>query len=255
MKQSQPLVIQGPKTPSNPSGRQYLDINEVVGMPLAQFYEFAGNIVNVDNACYYDSAVVIAGTALTQAQKKALFTKGKSEPDTTMNTAAAIAEKGEFLTNMITGGEFEGGTTFLLESIAVDLNLTSEVATTYGSRGQIVAPNYTASTTVSAANNHKAYTEQIELQFLRNEDIKHRGLLRFFPSPFGSSGTFGSPNAGFIQNGFGVPTWNQMARVRVLQSEDRFSSVLNPIVETWTPSMTAVIRVCLLGKVIKAMTI
>lgn len=224
-------------------------------MPLGQFYEFAGRIVNVDNANYYDSAVVIAGTAYTQSQKKVLFTKGKSEADATVNTAAAIAEKGEFLTNMITGGEFEGGTTFLMEQIAVDISLTSEIPTTYGSRGQIVAPNYTASTTVSAANNLKAYTEQIELQFLRNEDIKHRGLLRFFPSPFGFSGAFGSPNSGFVQNGYGIPTWNNLARVRVLASKDRFSAVLQPVVETWTPSMTAIIRVCLLGKVIKSMAV
>lgn len=234
----------------NPYGIGMIDPQAVSNLPLAQYLQMAGNFVNTQNAMYYDTAVYTAGTAVTQAQKKALFTKGKNQSDTVVNTGVAIPEKGEFMTNMISDGEFEGGTTFILEQICVHAQVTSELPTTLGTRGEITAPNYTASVVISAANNLKAYVEQIELQYLRNEEIKLRGPLWAWPSPFGFSGAIGSPNAGFIQNGY-VQTWNMLSRPVVLQSEDKFSFVLNPIVATFTPTVGINIKVVLLGKTIK----
>lgn len=248
MKDMTPVII---TNPGSQSGYSQIDPQSLENMPLAQYYRMAGNIVNAQSALYYDTAVYTAGTALTQGQKVALFTKGKAQSATVTNTGVAIPEKGEFMTNMITDGEFEGGTTFILEQICVDLSLTSEVPTALGVRGEQTAPNYTASVVISATNNFKAYTEQIELQYLRNEDVKLRSLLRFWPSPFGASGTFGSPNAGFIQNGYQPNGFNLLSRPVVLQSEDRFSMVLNPVVATWTPTIGATIRVLMLGKAIK----
>lgn len=252
MKNQQALMVAGqaPATKGNPMGIAELDPRAVSQMPLAQYYAMANSFVNVQNAVYYDTAVYTAGTAITQAQTKRLFTKGKAQDDTVVNTGVAIPEKGEFLTNMISDGEFEGGTTFLLEQIAVDFCLTSEQPTTLGVRGEITAPNYTASVVISAANHAKAIADQFELQYLRNEELKLRGLLKWFPSPFGFSGAIGSPNAGFIQNGYN-PTWNFLSRVPVLQSEDKFSLVLQPIVATWTPTLSFNLRVCLIGKAIK----
>lgn len=228
--------------------RQAISPYQLVDRPLAQYQEYMGNVVNAQTAVYYDTAVITAGTAVTSSQKQALFTKGKDQDTTVFNTGVAIPEKGEFLTNMITDGEFEGGTTFILEAIAVDLIITSELPTTLGTRGEQTAPNYSASVTISAANNFRAYTEQIELQYRRNEDIKLRAPLRFWPSPFGATGAFGSPNAGFIQNGGGV---NFLARPVVLESEDRFSFLVQPLVSTFTPTIGALIKVVLLGKAIK----
>ena len=239
------------RTDGNPLGVAMIDPQSVSNLPLAQYYQMAGHFVNVQNAIYYDTGVYTAGTAVTQAQRKALFTKGKNQDDTVVNTGVAIPEKGEFLTNMISDGEFEGGTTFILEQICVHVFMTSELPTTLGVRGEITAPNYTASVVISAANNFKAYTEQIELQYLRNEELKLRAPLTFWPSPFGASGGFGSPNSGFVQNGYQA-SWNMLTRPVVLQSEDKFSFVLQPIVATFTPTIGATIRVVLLGKAIKA---
>lgn len=252
MKQGNTLAVAGqvPATKANPMGIQEIDPRSVSALPLAQYYQMANSFVNVQNAVYYDTAVFTAGTAITQGQIKRLFSKGKQQSDTVVNTGVAIPEKGEFLTNMISDGEFEGGTTFLLEQIAVDFCLTSEQPTTLGTRGEIVAPNYTASVVVSAANHAKAISDQFELQYLRNEEIKVRGLLKWFPSPFGFSGSFGSPNSGFVQNGYN-PTWNFLSRVPVLQSEDKFSIAIKPIVATWTPTISFNLRVCLIGKAIK----
>lgn len=252
MKNQQALLVagQGPVSQNNPLGIKEIDPRSVSNMPLAQYYQMASSFVNVQNAVYYDTAVYTAGTAITSAMRKSLFTKGKSQEDTVVNTAVAIPEKGEFLTNMISDGEFEGGTTFLLEQIAVDFCITSEQPTTLGVRGEITAPNYTASVVISAANHAKAISDQFELQYLRNEELKLRGLLKWFPSPFLFSGAIGSPNAGFIQNGYN-PTWSYLSRVPVLQSEDKFSLVINPIVATWTPTISFNLRVCLIGKAIK----
>jgi hypothetical protein len=248
-KAQQQLMVSNPQ-PNNPFAVSAIDPKDVSQLPLAQYYQMAGNFVNVQNAVYYDTAVYTAGTPITQNNKAALFTKGKTQDSNVVNTGVAIAEKGEFMTNMISDGEFEGGTTFLLEQVAVDFMLTSEQPTTLGTRGEITAPNYTASVVISAANHAKAIGDQFELQYLRNEEIKLRGLLKWFPSPFGYSGDFGSPNSGFIQNGYGI-RWNMLSRVPVLQSEDKFSFVLQPIVPTWTPTISFNLRVCLIGKTIK----
>lgn len=235
---------------ANPQGIQVISLDDISSMPLARYYSLAGNFVNIENACYYDTAVYTAGTAITSGQPARLFTKGKSQDTTVVNTGVAIAEKGEYMTNMISDGEFEGGTTFILEQICVDYCLTSEQPTTLGTRGEITAPNYTASVVISAANHAKAINDQFELQYYRNEELKLRGLLKEFPSPFGLSGALGSPNSGFIQNGY-QQTWNRLARPKILQSEDKFSFVIQPTVATWTPTISFNLRVMLIGKVIK----
>ena len=251
-KQQSQVAVAGlnPVSNSNPLGVGMLDLKDVSAMPLAQYHSLAGNFVNVQNAVYYDTAVFTAGTAITQAQKAPLFTKGKAQDTTVVNTGVSIPEKGEFMTNMISDGEFEGGTTFILEQIACHWFLTSEQPTTLGARGEITAPNYTASVVISAANHHKAISEQFELQYFRNEEMKMRGKLRHFPSPFGASGSFGSPNSGFVQNGYSS-RWNMLSRAIVLQSEDKFNFTLQPIVATWTPTISFNITVELIGKVIK----
>jgi hypothetical protein len=234
-------------TRQNPLGVMELNLDTISNIPPAKYAEMSGNFVNVQNAVYYDTAVYTAGTAITQAQTKRLFVKGKGDDDSVVNTGVVIAERGEYMSNMISGGEFEGGTTFILEQVAVHFVLTSEQPTTLGTRGEITAPNYTASVVISAANHAKAISDQFELQYLRNEEIKQRGLLGWYPSPFGLSGDFGSPNSGFVQNGYGV-RWNMFARTPILQSEDKFSFVIQPIVATWTPTVSFNIRVLLIGK-------
>lgn len=252
MKNQTKLAVAGqmPPTSANPMGITMIDPQALSNLPLAQYYQMAGNFVNVQNAVYYDTAVYTAGTAITQGQKKALFTKGKGNDDTVVNTGVVIPEKGEFLTNMISDGEFEGGTTFILEQISVHWLLTSEQPTTLGVRGEITAPNYVASVVISAANHAKAISENFDLEYFRNEELKLRGKLRHFPSPSTLSGAFGSPNAGFVQNGY-QQTWNMLSQPKVLQSEDKFSFVLQPLVATWTPTVSFNVCVELYGKAIK----
>lgn len=237
------------------SGIQLVDPADIIaGKTLQQWQQDAatGRYINIQNACFYDTATVVAGTALTQGNTKALFAKGKSEEDTVWNTGTAIPQKGEFMTNMITGGQFEGGTSFIMEQICVTVRLTESIATTYGTRGEITAPNYTASVVISPSNNLVALTENIELQYLRNENVMLRGLLEQFPSPFGFSGALGIVGGGFVQNGYNQ-TFNFLFRPVLLQTDDLFNFVLNPVVATFTPTMTAKIRVNLIGKKISSL--
>lgn len=231
--------------------RQQITPYDLVNRPLAEYYEYMGRVVNAQSYEYYDTAVIVAGTAVTSAMKQALFTKGKDQDTVTFNTAAAIPEKGEFLTNMITDGEFEGGTTFILERIGVHCLLPSDAATTYGARGQITAPAYAASVTVSSALTWKSIMEQMEIQYRRNEDVKIRKPLIGWGSPWGAEGAFGAPNAGFIQNGRGSTI---LSRPVVLESEDRFSFLLQSLVETFTPNLSVNIKVVLGGQRIQTFT-
>lgn len=245
-KATQPVLVKDPV-----SGQiKALNLSDVSAMPLAQYYALAGQFVNVENAVYYDTAVFTAGTAITPSAEQRLFSRGKAQASSVANTGVAIPKKGSFLTNMIGDGEFEGGTAFILEQIAVSYMLTSEQPTTLGVRGEITAPNYTASVVISAANHAKAIGTQFEIQYVRNEETKLRGLVDHFPSPFIKSGAFGSPNAGYIQNGY-APTWNLLARPKVLESEDNFGVIVSPNVDTWTPTISFNLRVELIGKVIK----
>jgi hypothetical protein len=253
MKNNQKLAVMGqaPRNDANPLGVALIDPQSVEALPLAQYYRMAGNFVNVQSAIYYDTAVYRNGTAITQDKKKALFTKGKAQDDVRVNDGTAIPEKGDFLTNMISDGEFEGGTTFILEQICVHWLLTSEQPTTTGVRNEITAPNYTASSVIAASIHHKAIQENFVLEYYRNEEMKLRGKLRHFPSPFGASGAFGDGSDGFIQNGFNPNGFNMLSRPIVLQSEDKFSFVLQPVVATWTPTIDFNITVELIGKTIK----
>lgn len=252
MKKEQALMVAGinPATSQNPLGIGELDPRSISQMPLAQYYSLAGSFVNVQNAVYYDIAYYAAGTAITPQHIAKLFTKGKTQNTNVVNTGTAIAVKGEFMTNMISDGEFEGGTTFMLEQIACDFLLTSEPATTYGDRGEIENPVHAASATYSLANHYAAVSRQFELVYMRNEEPKLRGLLCEFPSPFVASGSIGNSLGGFIQNGY-ANTWNKLSRVPVLQSEDKFSLELRPLADTFTPTVPLVLRVALIGKAIK----
>src|SRR5690606_20881543 len=122
MKKEQALMVAGINTPSqqNPLGIGELDPRSLSSMPLAQYYSLAGSFVNVQNAVYYDAAFYEAGTAITPQHVAKLFTRGKSQASSVVNTGTVISQKGEFMTNMISDGEFEGGTTFILEQIACD---------------------------------------------------------------------------------------------------------------------------------------
>lgn len=99
---------------------------------------------------------------------------------------------------------------------------------------------------IAATIHHKAIQENFVLEYYRNEEMNLRGKLRHLPSPFGASGAFGDGSDGFIQNGF-----NMLSRPIVLQSEDNFSSVLQSVVATWTPTIDFNITVELIGKTIK----
>jgi len=243
------LVVAVPANMQNPSGLIELNPKDVSKMPLAQYFQMQGNFVNTQAAVYYDTAVYAAAAAITPAKIAKLFTKGKAQDSSVVNTGTVIAEKGEYMTNMISDGEFEGGTTFLLEQIAVDIFLTGEPAT-YGTRGDISNPAHVAQATYSAPNHYQAIARQMELVYMRNEEVKLRGLLREFPSPFIATGAFGSSLGGFIQNGY-MRTWNKLSRVPVLQSEDKFSIEIRPITDSWTPTVPFNLTVNLIGQTIK----
>jgi hypothetical protein len=249
-KTDQKVIVATGVNPGNPSGLSELDPKAISSMPLAQYYTMQNNFVNTQAAVYYDTAVYAAGTAITPQHVAKLFTKGKNQGTSVVQTGTAIAEKGAFMTNMIGDGEFEGGVTFLLEQIVADIWLNGERVTTVGTKGDIQVPTVSPLATYSASAHIGALRDQFELVYLRNEEPKLRGTLAEFPSPFIVSGAFGSSLGGFVQNGF-TRTWNKLSRVPVLQSEDKFSVEIRPLSDTFTPDVPFRIKVAFIGQVIK----
>lgn len=246
MKNRQTVAIKTAKTKESPDGIRELDIKMLDRRPIADYYRLAGRMLNVENQVYYDTAVYGAA-AITTAHVARLFTNGQADSAAQVNTATAIAEKGEFLTNMTTDGEFDNATSFLLEQIAVDVFLPAERATTYSAKNAISDPTNSALATYSAPLHYQAITRQFMLEFYRGDQKMVDGLLFQFPSAFVASGAFGSSLGGFIQNGFAVPTWNKLSEIHALQSNDRFSVRIRPL-EAFTPQVPFNIRVNFIGK-------
>lgn len=222
-------------------------------MPIAQYYQdVRGNIVNAQSGFYYDSTYIKVGVAVPANAKKALFTLGKNETDTQFGTSTTTGEKTEFLTNMINGGEFEGGTTFIMEGAGVQCVAPANLPTTVAANGAITAPNYTASVVIDGGNNLMMILNNLELRFLRGEDVKKRAPLCMWPAPpgVGLEGAIGSPNAGFIQNGRNGLV--QFTRPIVLGSEDKFAfEIANVSGSAFTPTTELLVRVIIWGTVIK----
>lgn len=244
------------KTGPNVQDFAYISPQDLESVPLAQYYRDylnPGRILNAQAGFYYDTAYIKAGTAVAANAKQALFTKGKDQDSVQFNDAATIiAEKGIFMTNMVADGQFDNGTTFIMEGAGVQIVQSADLPGTYGTRGEITAPNYAASVVISAVNNLEAALENLNLQFVRGEDVKKQAPLMFWPAPpgVGLEGASGSPNGGFFQNGKAGLV--QFTHPVVLASLDKFSFNLhNCALQAWTPTMGIKVRVVIWGQVLK----
>lgn len=234
-------------------GYRELDPQELEAMPLSQFQSYKGAIVNAQSAFFYDTAYVKVGVAVSAAAKQSLFSLGKTEQGAQFSSGTAYAlERGEFSTNMTDNGQFPNGINFIMEGAGVQIVMSSDLATTVAENGAITAPNYTASVVISAANNLRMALENLELRFLRGEDVKKRAPLEFWPAPpgVGIEGASGSPNGGFFQNGRGGLV--QFTRPVVLGAGDRFQFDLANIAQAaWTPTMGFKVRCVIWGTAIR----
>jgi hypothetical protein len=230
------------------NGLRELSLQELEAMPLSQFYEYKGSIVNAQSAFYYDSTYIKVGVAVPANAKKSLFTLGKNEQDTQFGTSTTTGEKTEFLTNMISNGQFDNGTNFIMEGAGIQCIAPANLPTTVGANGAITAPNYTASVVIDGGNNLQMALNNLELRFIRGEDVKKRGPAIMWPAPpgVGLAGAFGSPNGGFAQNG--AAGLVQFTHPVVLEGGDKFQFDLANVAQAaWTPTTELLVRVILWG--------
>lgn len=247
-KKDRVVQVAEPKTTANPSGIRDYSLEEIARMPLPVYLKKADRILNARKQVYYDTARLESGTAWLIGQNARLFTKGKSQDSTVVNTGAAIASKTDFDTNMISDGEFEGGTTAIVSAIEVDLFLPTRLATA-DTLGMITnpAPAAKVANTYSASVLFYALTRQTKLTFFRSETPQENGLLYEFPTRFGATAALGSDaEEGFIQNTAG--RGNVLDFPKILESDDRFSCVLEPLAASLALPSDVAIRVLLITK-------
>lgn len=240
--------VPNPIVPTGDGRFRELSLQELEAMTLSQFYSYKGSIVNAQSHFYYDSTYIKVGVAVQANAKKSLFTLGKNETDTQFGTSTTTGEKTEFLTNMISNGEFDNGTNFIMEGCGVQCVAPANLPTTVGANGAITAPNYTASVVIDGGNNLQAILNNLELRFIRGEEIKKRAPLMFWPAPpgVGLEGAVGSPNAGFVQNGRGGLV--QFTHPVVLEAGDKFQfDVANICGAAFTPTTELLLRVIIWG--------
>lgn len=221
-------------------------------MKLSEFAALEGRIVNAQSAFYYDTTYAKIGVSIPANAKHSLFLLGKGETGTQFGTTTSLGEKNEFHTNMISNGMFDSGTNFIMYGAGVQCVMSADLATTVGENGQITAPNYTASVVISAPNNLLAVAENLEVRFLRGEDIKKRAPIQFWSGVPGSGleGASGSPNGGFFQLAqHGLVKFDYPV---VLGAGDRFQfDVANVGGAAWTPTLGFKIRIVIWGIAIK----
>ena len=226
-----------------------LDKYQIQNMSLSDYYQASKTFTNVHNYVAYDTAIYDAAD-ITPAHEKSLFRRGKGSEDSVVNANTEINRKTAFHTNMNTDGEFEGGTTFILEMISVQLFLSAD-ASEIVSKGEIEDPTVAAVAGYSAVNHYNAIANQFGLEFHISDTKVLDGLLYEFPSPFVASGMGGASVGGFVQNGFSVLSWNKLHNPYVLQSEDNFAVILKPLAAKFTPQVPFNLRVNFIGKRIR----
>lgn len=247
-------AVANPIVPDAGSRTGYREITpeELAGTKLSQFLTYQDKIVNAQSAFFYDTAYAKIGVAIPANAKQSLFSLGKTETATQFGTATSMGEKGEFLTNMTDNGQFPQGVNFIMTGAGVQIIASADLATTVGANGQITDPNYTASVVISAPNNLLAALENLELRFIRGEDIKKRAPLMFWPAPpgVGLEGASGSPNGGFFQNGRAGLV--QFTHPVMLGAGDRFQfDLANVGGAAWTPTLGFKVRVVIWGTAIR----
>jgi len=245
MGQSAPL----PLVPTG-VGNQLREISpqDVESMPLSQFYTFKNQIVNAQQKFFYDTAYIKVGVAVPANSLQSLFTLGKQETGTQFGTNTSTGVKTEFLTNMTQNGMFDNGTSFIMEGAGWQCFAPANLPTTVQANGAWTAPNYTASVVIDGGNNLNMISKNLELRFLRGEDIKKRAPLDLWSAPpgVGFEGAIGSPNAGFVQNSRGGLV--NFTYPVFLESGNRFQFDLASIAQaSFTPTTELLVRVVLWG--------
>lgn len=234
--------------PNAAKGVVSVDLAKLSSIPLAVYLQQAGRFLNAVPARFYDTALYTAGV-ITTAHSARLFTHGIGDNGKIANTGAVIAEKKETLTNMSGDGEFEGGVTFIMEGLEIEIFQGSTNETTF-SNGEITDPTVSALANFSAVNHQYAISTQFKATFFRGEKQQmFSGLLQEFPPSLLMSGAFGNVADGFVQN-YGKNEWNKLNTARVLESQDKFSVSIEPLAGSFTTQVPFNIRATLVGKVI-----
>lgn len=232
-------------TPQNPLGIGRKTISEL--MPVQEYMELDGRLVNARRQVYYDTIRLEAGANWTTAQKMRLFTIGREGEGRIANTGATFS-KSDVDTNMLRGGEFESGTTGIVTGLEVMLVLPNRLAT--ADAAGIVsnpAPNAKAANSYSATLLLWTLLNQTRLTFYRGETSQENGLLWQFPTRFGVSGMFGGDaEEGLCQNA--VPGGTDLEYIKILEDGKDFSVLVEPLAPALMMTADAMIRILLITR-------
>ncbi len=244
------VQVATPPTAQQPfGGIKHYTLEEIARMPIAQFMEIEGRILNGRTQVYYDTLRLAAGTAWTSAQKVRLFTIGREGRAEVANTAAAIT-KTDFDCNMQKGGEFEHGSTVIIHGIEVFMEQTARLATA-DAAGLVSnpAPTAKAVNTYSASLLHRVLRRQTKLTFYRGERPQESGLLFMFPTRFGAQASFGGDTEeGIINNSSPAGYINILDFPKVLEGGRDFSILIEPLAPSLDMPADVEITVCLITK-------
>lgn len=243
------LVRVPPGTPNaqtGPNGETVLRIplDVVERTPMQRFMGYMDNIIGARTQIYYDSAVLVAGTALTQGKKVSLFKDGLDEDSDIWNTGVSF-QKTKLHTNMVENGQFEFGVTAIV--MALELLFMAPPARPAGVTVGIVTDSLDHGTQVAGYNAPQyamALLTQNNWTFRKGSDVsEENGLLIDLPSNAGLSASFGAQaNTAIVQNSMGSQSARVLEYPKVLHSKENFQIDLEALATTFAIPIDTILR-------------
>jgi hypothetical protein len=202
---------------------------EIMEMPIPQFKEFMGRMVNVKRRVRYDH-IIYQPVNILQNHFQSAFRNGRDQSDyyATDKTEAGKYAKNEWYTNMSRGGAFQKSDSVIIHAIEAPVTFTGGRPTTV-SAGIITDPTATfVGANYDPCLLQHAWGKNFRLEFMMGDDSKIKGRLDDFPMlSGGQTAALGATAGGVSQNGHF--STNHLTRPRVIEGDEDFRILVTPL--------------------------
>lgn len=180
-----------------------VSIADIKNMTINEFYSIKDRLLTLRENYRYDSLIYNAGTAVSLAQQPLSFRNGINEQNPVANVPATTYKQTRFHTNMNQQGNFGDGSLTICYALEYNVTFTALKGTSYTDAtayGANVNPLGVATAAYDPALLESSWIDQVELQWLRDEQTIIRNKAALFPTANGISGVLGASVGGVMQN-------------------------------------------------------
>lgn len=182
-----------------------VSIGDIKNMTINEFYSIKNRLLALRENYRYDTLVYNAGTAVSLAQQPLSFRNGINEQNPVANVPGTTYKQTRFHTNMSQQGNFGDGSLTICYALEYNVTFTALKGTAAGytdatAYGANTNPLGVAPAAYDPALLESSWVDQVELQWLRDEQTIIRNKAALFPTANGISGVLGASVGGVMQN-------------------------------------------------------